>query len=180
MFKLHKTVLPMSSRGKRCSSCTKLYRRAAFDGHVREHDGLQPFCRGCDWDAKRKPHRRWRALLQQAKSRGLRVEMTEPEYLTILRGGLCHWCRWPPFVWGGGCMDRLEVAGHYLMSNCVLCCAPCNRYRNNLPVDIWSPMIAALVARNGPGPLRHVMPPARPDMSRFEIQDPQLLLPGTA
>lgn len=176
----------MTANEKRCGKCRKLYSTAvstgvrAFDPHVTR--GWQPFCRTCDWDAKHEPHRGWKRLL--ADSRGIRIEITEPEYKAIINCNQCRWCRGPLRRWGGYWIDRLDSKRNYERGNVVPCCVWCNRYKNDLPLEAWTPMIEALINRFGVGrgdarwldwsSLGDQYASRRPDLSRLEIGETTL------
>ncbi len=179
----------MSNGEKRCGKCRKNYRKAAgieraFDPHKRTRDGLQQFCRECDWDAKHEPWRGWKRL--RADTRKLRIEISEFQYRQIIESNRCHWCRGRLFDWGGYWLDRLDSKKHYEIGNVVACCQWCNRYKNDLPEETWATMISALIQRYGTGTGearrmnwvalggRYVC--TRPDLSRLVIRESHPLL----
>jgi hypothetical protein len=179
---------------KRCSGeCRKTYRKAAgslisFDPHIGKPDGLQPFCRTCDWDAKHKAHRGWKRLRKEAAKRGLSVSITEFEYRKIIECNQCRWCKGQLLRWGGYWVDRTDSKKHYEPGNVVPCCRWCNHYKNDLPIEVWEAMLSGLLMRFGVGSgdsrrldwssLGDKYACTRPDISRLEVRDAghQLLL----
>jgi hypothetical protein len=166
----------MTRDGKTCGGeCRKNYRRDAFDPHSGKPDGLQPFCKLCDWNAKHKPHRGWRRLTSDARHRNLRVEISEFEYMQLIAANRCHWCKGELFLWGGYWIDRRDSGAHYEAGNVVPCCHWCNRYKNDLPEKLWASMIESLIHQHGRGgtfkweSMGRKFACGRPDISRLEI-----------
>lgn len=178
----------MNERSKTCGKCRKRYRKAAgsgiraFDPHRSRPDGLQPFCRACDFDAKQKPHRGWTRLL--ADKRGVLIEISEFEYREIIACGTCYWCKGNVFRWGGYWIDRVDNQKNYERGNMAPCCRWCNQYKSDLPEELFREMIDSLIRRFGIGSgnsrwfnwelYGNKYKSKRPDLSRLEIKESTL------
>lgn len=176
----------MTPNVKSCGKCRTKYRTAdrsgqkAFDTHSKSADGLQPFCRACDWDCKNQPHRGYARL--KSEGRGILVEINESQYRDVIAGNECHWCRGQLFLWSGYWVDRLDNDRNYEIGNVVPCCRWCNHYKNDLPQELWIAMIEALLHKHGTGPRERKVfrwdqydprkfKSTRPDLSRLIVRD---------
>ncbi len=74
----------------------------------------------------------YNSLKQQAKRRGIAVELTLDEYRTKFRHASCFYCGQSPGKTGGR-LDRRDHAQAYT-SAAIVACFPCNRLRQRKPV----------------------------------------------
>ena len=94
-------------------------------------------CRHCNAASKKRPYQgRFTSLCCLAKGR-CSVELTYEEYLTFAKIKKCHYCgkvvQWNPhgYQGDGHHLDRKDNSLGYSRSNCVVCCARCNRAKSN-------------------------------------------------
>ena len=154
-----------------------MYRKDAFDGHCGTHDGLQPFCRRCDWKAKRSPHRGYERFVAACKARG-EEPWPRDEYLAFMSAARweCSYCGGTVYEWGSGYwIDRIDSAhGYALRRNCATCCWPCNRLKSNFTPSYAAEQIEAQVRRWGRGrvPWQTIIPGLKisgPDVSSLRV-----------
>lgn len=78
-------------------------------------------------------------LKSKASRRGLTVEISYEEFLTLTSTPFCHYCE-TPIVWSkhnhrengsGYYLDRKDSQQGYTKSNSVVCCKRCNRAKSN-------------------------------------------------
>jgi hypothetical protein len=162
-------------RTKRCEKCRRLYRIAAFDPHCRKGDGLQPFCRRCDYLAKLKPHRGYRRMLDAAVRKGKVVTLTSREYMQLIAADRCHWCDGPLRHWAGYWIDRVDNNEGYIATNCVPCCWPCNKFKATMDPYMWADIAAGIRQRRNAGQHNWAqwMPPPIPNVDRFLVSEVQ-------
>lgn len=132
---------------KICSGCKRHLRvvipssdKPAFNRKLGTDDGLQPFCRTCDWNGK--------ATLDEAWNRFSRVLRDEPAsaplwtrqmYFDVLGADpACNWCGSSCREWGiGHWIDRQSSDYGHIPSNCVVCCTPCNMHKGHKPYGVY-------------------------------------------
>lgn len=190
---------------KPCPCCKRHLRVAlpasvAFNLKTDAIDGLQPWCRTCDWDGK--------ATLAEAWNRFQRVLRAEPQsapmwtedlYLQVL-GEMpeCNWCGAQCREWGiGHWIDRVSSAYGHIPSNSVVCCSPCNFHKGHKPSSGHEMYLRGLLQsckefpsgtgrhpwgkipwNDYPSSSRHFKRVSAPDLSAHVVADPQLSLFG--
>lgn len=73
------------------------------------------------------PLRKFARLRYDARKRGVAVELTKDQFLSIVREN-CHYCGYPLEDYGHG-LDRMDNAKGYSLDNVVPCCNRCNRVK---------------------------------------------------
>ena len=144
--------------------------------------------------AKRRPHRgyaRFRKVLDDrrvedaAKQRPPRDDdWTERTYNAVIQehDGRCHWCGAVLHELSGGYwIDKIDPKRGYARSNCVACCWPCNRTKNNMMPEAFLDWIGRKVEQYGRGrvPWQTLIPGIKvegPDVSAFRLHIQQRLL----
>lgn len=111
------------------------YRQVSFNRKTGTEDGLQPWCRTCDWNGKATLHEAWNTLrrfLEEREPQSL-VFWTKDLYLqTIGNDPHCNWCGSRCRDWGiGHWLDRQSNKSGHIPSNCVVCCSPCNFHKGH-------------------------------------------------
>jgi hypothetical protein len=173
---------------------------ASFNRKLGTPDGLQPYCRTCDWNGK--------ATLEEAWNRLCRVLDGEPQsaalwtmqmYFDLLGcDPSCNWCGSSCREWGiGHWIDRQSSDYGHIPSNCVVCCTPCNMHKGHKPYSVHDVFLRGLLKSSpefshgrGPHPwgkipwdlypsssreFRRVGPP---DLSAFVVDDAQVAIAG--
>lgn len=188
-----------------CPGCKRHLRvvlGASFNRKVDSCDGLQPWCRECDWKGK--------ATLAEAWNRFSRVLAKEPQsqlawneelYLSMLGDEpTCNWCGSSCREWGiGHWIDRIDSRAPHLPSNCVVCCTPCNFHKGHKPNYLHEQFLSTLLVScpqfprgigrypwgkipwgDIPSSSKVFRRVSAPDLSEFVVPDPQLTLRGVA
>ena len=183
----------------RCPGCKRHLRvvlGASFNRKTVAIDGLQPYCRECDWKGK--------ATLAQAWNRFKRELLREPQVLAAWTPELyfallgdnptCNWCGSGCREWGiGHWIDRIDSKDPHVPSNCVVCCTPCNFHKGHKPHSIHETFLRGLLAScpqfpsgmgrypwgkipwgDVPSSSRRFKRVSAPDLSEFVVPDPQL------
>lgn len=70
-------------------------------------------------------------LKNSADYRGIRVNLDVNKYQTLVDYG-CHFCGDNLKTEKGYCLDRIDSAKPYIISNVVACCKICNRAKSNM------------------------------------------------
>ena len=190
---------------KRCPGCNRHLRvvlGTSFNRKEDSEDGLQPWCRECDWNGK--------ATLDEAWNRFRRVLAAEPQsallwtretYLALLGDDpKCHWCGTRCREWSiGHWIDRISSTYGHIPSNSIVCCTPCNFQKGHKSTEQHRMFLAGLIKRcdefptglgvhpwgkipwdHYPSASRFFQRKSAPDLSAFVIPDPQLHLPLAA
>lgn len=111
------------------------YKQVAFNRKTGTSDGLQPWCRTCDWNGKATINEAWNTLrrfLEEREPQSL-SRWTKDLYLQIVGDDPhCQWCGARCREWGiGHWLDRQSSKSGHIPSNCVPCCSPCNFHKGH-------------------------------------------------
>ncbi len=141
---------------KICSGCRRplLVTPETFNRKTQSVDGLQPYCRECDFRQKHEPEKSWKAFVRCLKARSLGEERvwSADVYFRTIGDRLCHYCKGDVSSWSGGYwLDKIDPAGRYEPANCVPCCWPCNCVKSNRPEAVFREDLSPLLAEFGPG-----------------------------
>lgn len=127
---------------KVCPRCTRHLRvvvpssdKPAFNSKSGPSDGLQPWCRTCDWHGKGTLEEAWNSLVRFLRDKEPQhVHLwTFDEYAkTVGEHPTCTYCGSLCREWGRGhWLDRQSSTYGHIPSNCVPCCAPCNFHKGH-------------------------------------------------
>jgi hypothetical protein len=132
-----KLISKPSSNLHHCSwlcECVCGKRRVRFGSNLKKNTHIKS-CH-CGFSHRKRPFEAlFNTLVKQAKGRTC-VSLTYEEYLTYTMQGECHYCGnplvWAPFYkMNGHKLDRKDNSVGYTKSNCVVCCARCNRAKSD-------------------------------------------------
>lgn len=120
----------------------------AFNRKRDSDDGLQPWCRTCDWHGKATLDEAWnrfRAVL--AKEPASALEWTKDSYLELLGDDpTCNWCGTRCREWSvGHWIDRQTSDYGHVPSNSVVCCTPCNFHKGHKPYSSHELFLRSIV-----------------------------------
>lgn len=137
----------MDNRVITCSGCNRHLRVVvpsstypAFNKKVGTENGLQPFCRECDWRGKNTIQQAWNKFHAQVLLEGIDHLWTRASYMALLGDDpRCHWCDARPHDWAmGHWIDRTSSIDQrkgykffHLPDNAVVCCWPCNSHKGH-------------------------------------------------
>lgn len=140
---------------KPCPSCKRHLRVAlpssvAFNRKADTEDGLQPWCRTCDWHGKATLDEAWNCLrrfLEKSESSSLLL-WTKESYLSLVGDDpSCQWCGARCREWTmGHWLDRQSSKSGHVPSNCVVCCTPCNMHKGHKPSQVHEAFLRSLLA----------------------------------
>lgn len=135
---------------RHCKRCDSYYPNTNAHWVSRPHRPNSPNCKVCavirtkeyrsrntdrttaqNKQQKTKLSTRYSHLNSSAKRRGLVVEITGSEYVSIVSQG-CSYCKVPLDGETGTSLDRIDNDKGYTLSNVVACCGLCNITRNRL------------------------------------------------
>lgn len=179
---------------KRCSGCHKVLRvvpNVTFDRHKKKADGLQPFCKSCDWktnnlgdQGKRNGWCRLKRVVE-AKNPDYLPLWSWESYLEMMKDFKCFYCGSDVVLWSGSgyWVDRIDSGIGYHPGNCVPCCAGCNFLKTNRASQSFRLMLQPLLDSYpfGKIPWSEHQPRVKfvenpYDLSSYAIEDLQLQL----
>jgi 5-methylcytosine-specific restriction endonuclease McrA len=76
----------------------------------------------------RTPRGRFSHLRASARTRNIAVELSFEEFYSLIKDGVCTYCK-ETLSPSGGALDRKNSILGYSQENCVPCCKVCNRMR---------------------------------------------------
>lgn len=176
---------------KRCSGCSRLIEAIAGTSFNRKdgtEDGLQPWCRECDFLQKGEERHGWKNFVRRLDERGESHLWVRADYERVMclapEGAYhCHYCgtlcpRWSQGYW----VDRVDNDIGYRPDNCLPCCKPCNFRKSSDGPEQFHLYISELIKRYGRGRIPWAKVSVKfkelraPDLTRFVVPDPQLSL----
>lgn len=172
---------------KRCSGCNRLIEAIAgtsFNRKTGTDDGLQPWCRECDFNQKGAEKHGWKNFARRLDETGEMHLWTRERYEQLMDDFTCHYCgtfcpRWSQGYW----VDRIDNDIGYRPDNCLPACKPCNFKKTNDGPEQFHLYMQPLLARYGRGKIPWGKISAKfselraPDLSQFVVPDPQIELP---
>lgn len=140
-------------RVKICSGCNRhltvaLPSSVAFNRKAGTYDGLQPWCRTCDWHGKATLDEAWNRFQQALKKEAASLAMwTKETYLELLgKEPTCNWCGTRCREWSiGHWVDRQSSDYGHIPSNSVVCCTPCNMHKGHKPYSVHELFLRPLI-----------------------------------
>lgn len=173
---------------KRCQGCRRLlevHAGTSFNLKEGSADGLQPYCRECDYNQKGESRHGWKNFQRRLIETGELHLWTQDAYETMMGDYRCHYCGTLCPRWGAGYwVDRIDNDIGYRPDNCVAACKPCNFRKSNDGPEQFHFALTALLTRYGRGKIPWAKVSAKfkeckaPDLSRYVVADPQLALGG--
>lgn len=192
---------------KQCPSCKRHLTVAvasslAFNLKTGTCDGLQPWCRTCDWHGKATLDEAWNRFQSTLRKEPSTLEQwTRETYLALLGDDPhCNWCGTRCRDWSvGHWIDRTSSDYGHIPSNSVVCCTPCNMHKGHKPHSAYEPFLRSLLKscpefpqgtgrypwgkipwNDYPSSSKHFRRVFPPDLSAHVVADPQLSLFGGA
>lgn len=141
---------------KDCPGCKRHLKVAlpssiAFNKKTDSTDGLQPWCRTCDWNGKATLDEAWnrfRRVLETNENGRHLYSWTKESYLQLLGDDpRCAWCGSRCREWAiGYWIDRQSSKSGYAPTNSVVCCTPCNFHKGHRPYSTYEPFLRGLLS----------------------------------
>lgn len=116
---------------KRCSRCGEWLSLQDFWKNCTAKDGYGNECKKCQSTAK---ENRYNQYKKGAKARSLNFSLNKDEFYNLTSSS-CFYCGLEPRDYNG--IDRIDSAKGYELSNCVPCCAMCNKMKLDYSVEEW-------------------------------------------
>lgn len=141
---------------KQCSICKIIKDNNCFSKHPHTSDGLQSQCKPCraktrrlkdigdrnkaltnENDLRNYYHKQYKNLVYLSKYRGVKVLLSESEFIEVRKQG-CHYCGDADIGRPGGYnLDRIDSKKDYSVDNVVSCCWVCNTAKNDMTSDTF-------------------------------------------
>jgi hypothetical protein len=170
----------------------------AFNRKTDTVDGLQPYCRTCDWLGKATLDEAWNRFSIVLRKEPMSARLwTKESYLDMLGAEpTCNWCGSICREWGiGHWIDRQSSDYGHVPTNSVVCCSPCNFHKGHKPSQVHEAFLRSLLQpsrefpqgqgrhpwgkipwNDYPSSSRYFRRVAPPDLSEHVIPDPQMVL----
>lgn len=104
----------------------------------------------CHRHQNHRPTRRYKALLLQAKYRGIKIKLSKTRYFALLNDTMgCTYCG-GSLEGTGTALDRIDPNKGYSIKNVLPCCSLCNNLRGNyLTVEETKELVKVLKQLRG-------------------------------